>query len=109
MVKQIKREELKKKMDDGEDYVLIEVLDAGKYKEGHIKGAINIPLQKVGHEAVRQFDKDKEIIVYCSDSRCRASPVAAEKLDHMGFSNVLDYEGGKLDWQQAGYPMERDS
>jgi rhodanese-related sulfurtransferase len=36
MPKQIKRDELKKKLDEGGDFVLIEVLDADKYKEGHI-------------------------------------------------------------------------
>jgi rhodanese-related sulfurtransferase len=36
MTKQIEREELKKKLDEGEDFVLIEVLDADKYEEGHI-------------------------------------------------------------------------
>jgi rhodanese-related sulfurtransferase len=106
MYKTIDREELKKKMENKEDVVLIEVLGEEDYSKEHIKGAINIPLKNIGLEANKRFDKSKEIVVYCSDKNCGASPAAAEKLDSLGFENVYDYVEGKQGWKEAGLPME---
>jgi rhodanese-related sulfurtransferase len=105
MTQKIKREDLKKKMDRGEDFVLIDVLKTEVYEKSHIKGAVNIPLARIGREARDRFEPDREIILYCADFDCPASAQAAGKLESLGFSNVWDYEGGKKDWQDAGYPM----
>lgn len=104
-MKEIKREELKQKLENNE-VILIEVLDRESYEKSHIKGAINIPLEDIGAEAKDRFDKDDEIVVYCSDYECTASPKAARKLDDLGFENVYHYKGGKKDWKDSGLPME---
>ena len=104
-MKTIETEELKKKLDNNE-VTLIEVLEEEEYNESHIKGAINIPLKKISFEARKKFDKDDNLVVYCSDEDCTASPTAAEKLKDSGFKNVWDYEGGKKAWKEAGLPME---
>ena len=105
----ITREELKKKMDEGSEFVLIDVLGEMSYAQRHLPGAINIP---GGHEnfvaEVEKLvaDKSKEVIVYCSSFSCQASPTAAGKLVDAGFTNVVDFEGGLADWEEAGYPFE---
>jgi len=106
MPRTIDRETLKAKLDNGDDIKLIEVLMPKPFNEAHIKGAINIPLNNIAKEASGRFNKDDEIVVYCADKECKASPAAAEKLETFGFSNVYDYEGGKKDWMEAGYPVE---
>lgn len=85
---------------------LIEVLDEDKFNKSHIKGAINIPLIKISTVARNNFDKDDNLVVYCSDEDCTASPTATKKLKDSGFKNVWDYEGGKKAWKEAGLPME---
>ncbi len=104
-MKTITKDELKKKLENGNIH-LIEVLGENEYNKAHIKGAINIPLKKVGTEAKQKFNEEDEIVVYCSDYDCSASPTAAKKLDSLGFKNVYDYEGGKKEWKEAGLPME---
>ncbi len=104
-MKTIKKEELKKKLDNKEA-VLIEVLNEKAYKKEHIAGAINIPLKSIGTEAKKRFNKEETMVVYCSDYDCTASPTAARKLDDLGFQEVYDYEGGKKEWKEAGLPME---
>ena len=104
-MKTIKTDELKKKLENN-NVKLIEVLDEDAYKKEHIKGAINIPLERIGTDANDKFNKDDEIVVYCSNFDCSASPTAAKKLESIGFNNVYDYEGGKKDWKEAGLPME---
>ncbi|MFO7658344.1 MAG: rhodanese-like domain-containing protein [Bacteroidales bacterium] len=104
-MKTITKEELKKKLENGNIH-LIEVLGEEKYNKSHIKGAINIPLKKIGTEARQKFSEEDEIVVYCSDYDCSDSPTAAKKLESLGFKNVYDFEGGKKEWKEAGLPME---
>lgn len=106
MAGRIDREELKKKIDRGESFRLVEVLAPKEYERLHIRGAENIPLAKVGREATSRYDKNDTIVVYCADSECKASPMAAQKLDTLGFTVVFDYVEGKADWVEAGYPVE---
>ena len=106
MAGRIQREELKKKLDSGESFHLVEVLAPKEYERLHIEGAENIPLAEIGRQATSRFDKNDTIVVYCSDSDCKASPKAAEKLDTLGFTDVYDYIEGKADWVEAGYPVE---
>ncbi len=40
------------------------------------------------------------------DEDCDASPKAAERMEQLGYERVYDYEGGKVDWQEAGLPTE---
>ncbi len=101
----IKKEELKGRLDD-HNLTIIEVLKPEEYEKGHIKGAINIPLGTIASEVKQRFDEDQEMVVYCSNHECTASPTAARKLEGSGFSKVYDYEGGKKEWKEAGYPME---
>jgi rhodanese-related sulfurtransferase len=106
MYKTIDRETLKKKLDADEDFYLIEVLAEKEFNRLHIAGAEHIQFGQIGGVARKRFKPNDEIVVYCGDLECSASPTAARKLDSLGFTNVYDYEGGKADWQEAGYPME---
>ncbi|MDY6769312.1 MAG: rhodanese-like domain-containing protein [Candidatus Nanohaloarchaea archaeon] len=100
MVDTISRDELKEKMDAGEDFTLVNVLSPEQFEQEHIPGSINIPLDEVEQEFPDRFDRDDDIVVYCASPSCSASPKAAEKLDSMGFTNVADYEGGLSDWKE---------
>lgn len=69
MVATITRDELKKKMDRGEDFALVETLPEGAFKQVHLPGATNLPpdrLRDLAPEVLR--DKDAEIVVYCASS-----------------------------------------
>ncbi len=103
----ISREELKEKMDRNEEMALIEVLSPGAYKKFHLPGAINVPIQNNFDEQIEEVvpDKDKQIVVYCMDKECEASPKAAQRLEELGYVNVYDYEEGKMDWKEAGLPI----
>jgi len=46
------------------------------------------------------------VIVYCMNSGCDASTKAAKKMEKLGYTNVLDYEAGKVDWHEAGMPVD---
>ena len=88
----INTEEVKKILDNkDENYILIDVREDYEFKEGHIPGAINIPLGNITNV---DYSLDKIIIVYCRSGN--RSNQAAIKLKNMGY-NVKDM-GGILDW-----------
>lgn len=105
----ITRDALKKKIDQESDFVLIDVLGKTSYAKRHLPGAISIDAHE--EDFIRQVerrvpDKDKEIIVYCSSFSCQLSPRASSKLIDEGYKNVVDFEGGLQDWEDAGYAFE---
>jgi rhodanese-related sulfurtransferase len=46
---------------------LVEVLPAEEYEEGHLPGAINIPLKKLNKQSAARLDHRRAVITYCSD------------------------------------------
>ncbi len=107
MITEITREELKGKMDQGENLILVETLGSRYYEDAHLPGAINIPHTEVENLAPAMLpDKSAEIVVYCSNKACQNSPQAARRLMALGYENVYDYEEGKQDWIEAGLPTE---
>lgn len=107
MPREISAEELKRKIDSGEDFVLVEALLPKEYEQWHLPGAINIHFNKIAKEAGERLEKDEEIILYCHDPECNASPLAAKKLESLGYTNVVLFPGGKSAWSEANYPVER--
>jgi len=99
---------LKQKLEN-EDVTLINVLDRDHFEDKHIPGSDNIPhsdavfTQRVADLA---GSKEQEVIVYCANKECDASPNAAEKLEQAGFENVIDFEGGTKAWEDAGFDLE---
>ena len=63
-MKTINREELKKKMDRGDDFLLLEVLGEASYNQAHLPGAVRYK----GRDQVENLapDRDAEIVAYCS-------------------------------------------
>jgi rhodanese-related sulfurtransferase len=67
MLETISRDDLKGKIDRGEDFTLVETLPAVAYQHAHLPGAINLPPDRVKELALQLLpDKSKEIIVYCA-------------------------------------------
>ena len=88
-----------------EDAVVVDVREPAEYGAGHILGAKNVPLSRVGDAAELARRKEKPLIVYC-DSGDRASKALAV-LKKQGFSRVVNLSGGLGGWQQAGLPVEK--
>jgi rhodanese-related sulfurtransferase len=67
-VEHITRDELKAKMDRGEDFALVDTMPKMYYRHSHLPGAINLPVDNVRELAPKLLpDKDAEIVVYCID------------------------------------------
>ena len=99
----ISREELKTKIDRGDDFKLVMTMGEWAFNAAHIPGSINISSREQGEGLITP---DDEIVVYCSNKACTASPAAYYFLMSNGFTNVRRYAGGVADWQEAGYQLE---
>jgi len=67
MIKTISRNDLKGKIDRGDNFVLVETLAPVAYEHAHLPGAINIPPDQVKQLAPQLLpDKDADIVVYCA-------------------------------------------
>lgn len=93
---------------DQNNVTVIEALPAEYYEKFHLPGAKNVPLNDQFDEKIRQSapDKSNPILVYCMDAECDASPKAAKRMEELGYSQVYDYEAGKVDWKEAGLRVE---
>ena len=74
-----------------EGAVLLDVRTPQEYREGHIPGSKNVPLQAIDKVADLAENKDTVLYVYCySGARSRQ---AVSHLQHMGYTNVQNIGG----------------
>jgi len=64
-VKTISREELREKIERGNDFVLLEVLSEASYRREHLPGAVRFQSMDLIPDLVR--DKNTEVVAYCSN------------------------------------------
>ncbi len=84
-----------------EDHIILDVRTPEEFKEGHLEGAVLIPVSEL-EGRLSELPADKPIIVYCKSGR--RSSNAANILVKNGFSEVYDM-GGIIEWQDRGYKV----
>ena len=78
-----------------EGAVLLDVRTPEEYREGHIPGSVNVPLQSIDKVASALADKTKTVFVYCRSGARSSQAVAFMK--QMGYTEVHNI-GGILDY-----------
>jgi len=73
---------------------LLDVREEYEYQEGHVKGAVNLPLREILSQK-DSLPKDKDIYVYCRSGHRSAD--AVNFLKSLGFEKVHNIEGGFID------------
>ncbi len=95
-MKEISVQELKEKIDKGEDFQLIDVREDFEYQVSNLGGEL-IPLGGILIETDK-IAKDKDVIVMCRSGK--RSAAAVMQLEAQGFTNVYNLYGGILAWQE---------
>lgn len=112
-VRHISADELAERLEAGEQIVLIDIREPYEYTEIHIPGALLIPRGLIesaadAHNARRvaalHRARDETVVLYC-DTGGR-STLAAESLQLMGFTHVLNLAGGLKLWEAEDYAVE---
>lgn len=91
-----KIEDVKAAIENGA-YV-IDVREASEYAEGHIPGAVNIPIRTLAQN-LAQVPSDQPVLIYCASGH-RAG-MAAAALRQLGYDNVKAFAGGWKAWSGA--------
>lgn len=93
-IKQISPREL----DQKKGFMLLDVRTDREHRQGHIPGAIHVPLSEVGAR-VKKLKKDKDLIVYCGTGN--QSIWAIKRLMGMGYTNLYNLKGGYGAWKRT--------
>jgi glyoxylase-like metal-dependent hydrolase (beta-lactamase superfamily II)/rhodanese-related sulfurtransferase len=105
---QVSAAELDARLKAGRAPVLIDVREQEEYRDelGHLSGSRLIPLRVLPSKAAElEGLKSSEIVVVCRAGV--RSTTAAAILTALGFENVRNLKGGMLEWNEAGFPVER--
>ncbi len=92
-IKQISPREL----DQKKGMMLLDVRGDKEYSQGHIPGAVHVPLSDIG-DKVKKLKKDKELVVYCRSGN--QSIWAIKRLMGMGYKNLYNLKGGYSAWKR---------
>ncbi|MCJ7774006.1 MAG: rhodanese-like domain-containing protein [Desulfobacterales bacterium] len=107
---EIKDIQTAKQIFDKGNVVFVDARVYEDYAEGHIKGAISLPVNRFD-EMIQDFLEDypfsQQIVTYCSGRECEDSHYLAEKLIHMGYTETKIFIDGYPGWEEKGYPVEK--
>ena len=94
-------DEVRRALWSDDEVLLVDVRERDEWDEGHIPGAVHVPLGEFGEKAAELAgERGREIIMYClSGGRSSRAAVA---LAGMGHPKVTDLEGGIGAWGARG-------
>jgi len=106
-VQQTTVDEVKKKLDRGEKFVLVDVREESEFTKDHIPGALHLGKGVIERDIEdRVPDLNTPLILYCGGGF--RSALAADNLRKMGYTNLLSMDGGIRGWREKNYPLIRD-
>lgn len=87
------------------DAQLVDVRTFDEFSSGHLINAMNIDVKADDFDVkVTNLDKQKPVLVYCKSGG--RSTKAVEKLKNLGFTNIVELDGGITSWKANGKPIE---
>jgi rhodanese-related sulfurtransferase len=88
--------------------VFIDARHEEEYVQGHIPGALCIPVEELKRNPglIASVPKDVPIVTYCSGEECELSTDLGYKIAAMGYTSVRIFFAGWLEWKQHGMPIE---
>ncbi|HOZ88264.1 MAG TPA: rhodanese-like domain-containing protein [Bacteroidia bacterium] len=92
-MKEISVTELKKLVDTGADFQLIDVREEHEFDEANLNGQL-IPMGEV-LDRVDEISKDKQVVVHCRSGKRSAAIIGTLESQH-GFTNLYNLKGGIL-------------
>lgn len=89
-----------------ENAIIWDVRDTKAFAEGHVKGAVNQPIDGLSAGSLTQVESDQPIYILCGGGS--KAPRAAEKLENFdGSREYVVLMGGTRAAHDAGFPLEQ--
>jgi rhodanese-related sulfurtransferase len=90
--------------DEAQRPVVVDVREPGEWAEGHIAGALHIPLgQLTAH--IDEIPREREVVLVCHSGQ--RSAVATAVLLRAGFARARNLTGGMVAWVHHRLPVAR--
>lgn len=96
----VSEKELSELLAEDKKPVLLDTRSKEEYEVSHIEGARFIDYSDFDANMLNGIDKNDTVVVYCSVGY--RSEKIGEKLQKLGYKNVLNLYGGIFDWKNKG-------
>ena len=106
-VKEINVPDVKRRMDAGEKFILVDVREDNEWAKGHVAGAVHMGKGIIERDIEQRCpDTNTKLILYCGGGF--RSALVADNLQKMGYTQVESMDGGWRGWVEAGLPTAKD-
>ena len=100
-------DEVKKRLDRGDKFLLVDVREESEFAKDHLPGAIHLGKGIIERDIeARVPDLNAEMILYCGGGF--RSALAADNLQKMGYANAISMDGGIRGWREKNFPLTKD-
>lgn len=101
LIKEINVNDVKTKLDQNEDFILVDVREDNEWIRGHIPNAIHLSKGIIERDIIKLIpNKQTEIVLYCGSGF--RSVLSAYNLQKIGYLNVSSMEEGISGWVNLG-------
>ena len=97
--------DVKKKIDNKDDFLLVDVRSKEDFKAGHVQGATNMPINAFRQGSYTTLPVNKDLVLMCYGEGCPFSTEASEILYSNGYQQLFDMSAGISGWMSAGLPI----
>jgi rhodanese-related sulfurtransferase len=100
---------LQQAMENDRHLLVLDVRDEAHFfsDQGHIGGAINIPLEELATRSGELAEYAKQPIAVIDSGKGEETEKAVKLLVAQGYSHIHPVTGGMASWREAGYPVVR--
>ncbi len=101
-------DQIKKRLDQKEKFVLVDVREESEWAKDHLPGAIHLGKGIIERDIEQRVpDLNAPITLYCGGGF--RSALAADNLRQMGYTNVESMDGGIRVWREKQFPLTKES
>lgn len=105
-IRETKVDEVKRRLDRRDKFVLVDVREDREFDADHIPGAVHLGKGVIERDIEARYPAlDTELVLYCGGGF--RSALAADNLQKMGYTNVISMNGGIREWREKAYPLEK--
>ncbi len=99
-------DQIKSRLDRGDNFVLVDVREESEWQKDHLPGAIHMSKGVIERDVEQKVpDLNAEMVLYCGGGF--RSALAADNLQKMGYKNVISMDGGIRGWREKNYPLTK--
>jgi len=103
-IQEVTIDDVKRKLDRDEKFLLVDVREESEYAKDHLPGAIHLGKGIIERDVEERVpDLHTPMVLYCGGGF--RSALAADNLQKMGYTQALSMDGGVRGWREKGFPM----